>query len=112
MEGIMFGASLQSDDQPLVGCSTPQYVANESEPVTVRPGSGYFLVQLRNAQAVFRGPIWEQAKSLLVTSRVSLRHAALGADPALSLQRSFPIERNLPQRLGISADLIHLTPAN
>lgn len=106
----MLGVSPRREG-PLTGSSGPHYVAADAESVCISPGSGYFLLQVRNAQAIFRASLLEQAKSLVVTSRVWLRHSGVASDPIFGIQRSYTIERNVPQRLGLSANLMRLTPA-
>jgi hypothetical protein len=94
-----------------VGTSPALLVPGRQDAITISPGSGYLLVKIRNAQAVFKGSFWEQAKTLVVTSNVSTRNGGAADHAAFGIQRTIPIKKNASQLLGLNVDLTHLLPA-
>ena len=54
------------------GTTSPIFIQRDSSPKTVKPGEGYFLVQVHGAQAAFSGAVWHSVKGLVVTSQVNL----------------------------------------
>ena len=77
----------------------------------VRKGQGYFYLHVKGAQAVFSGSIWEHAKTLIVTSQVSLNFSPLGREPFNAIQRSFAVTKGRTEQIGLKPNLINLVPA-
>lgn len=102
-----------SDDKPYnpTGTTSPIYIARNNSPKMILPGEGYFFVQIKGAQAAFTGSIWEKIKRLIVTSHVSLNHAALGPEAVHAIQRSIVVQKNQAEQLGMSPNIIKLVPA-
>ncbi len=94
----------------IIGTTSPIFVPRGSEARTVRPGQSYIVVQIHSAQAVFAGSIWERVRRLIITSQVSLNHPSLGAEPLRAIQRSREVGRNRAEQLGLSPNLVKLTP--
>jgi hypothetical protein len=91
------------------GTTSPQPIPPLGEPIEV--GKHYFALQIRAAQAAFAGRLWERAKRLLVTSRVSLNHPELGNEPVQALHRSREVQKGRAEQLGLAPNLIRLIPA-
>ena len=97
-----------------IGTTPPIFIPRDpkdTNPKTVRPGENYFYVKIKDAQAAFTGPVWEQASQLLVTSQVSLNHPSLGYAPILAIRQLRQVKRNQAEKLGLSPNLIDLVPA-
>jgi hypothetical protein len=89
------------------------YIPHDAAPPKlIRPGDGYFFIQIKGAQAAFYGSIWERVKRLIITSQVNLTHPVLGPDPLRAIQRSREVQRERAEQLGLSPNLIHLIPAS
>jgi hypothetical protein len=95
----------------LIGTTEPIFIPQEPEPKAIRPGKDYFFVQVHSAQAAFRAPIWERGKNLVVSSQVSFPKEVFGGD-LRAIQRSRRVQKGIPNRLGLSPNLINLVPAN
>jgi hypothetical protein len=95
----------------VTGTTTPMFIGRESQRGAVEAGKSYFDVRIAAAQAYFDGRIWERARQLIVTSRVTLNHPMFGAEPINAIQRSRPIRRGATESLGLSSNLIQLVPA-
>jgi hypothetical protein len=94
-----------------IGTTSPIYIPKGASPRKILPDSGYFLLQIKGAQAAFSGPIWEQARQLVVTSQVNLNHAALRNEPVYAIQRALEVKKGSAEQLGLSQNLIDLIPA-
>jgi hypothetical protein len=108
----MFGRQ-NTHSYPITGTTpSPLYVPYDSSPPKiVKPGEGYFFMQIKGAQAAFYGSIWERVKRLIITSQVNLNHPVLGSEPLRAIQRSREVQRERAEQLGLSPNLIHLVPA-
>jgi hypothetical protein len=95
---------------PRTGTTSPLFVERESDATFVNPGE-YFWIKVHSAQAAFRGNIFDQAKQLVITSKVNLNHPALGNEDIFAIQRSRTIDKNRAEQLGLSPNLISLVPA-
>lgn len=81
-------------------------IANGKSGKPIQTGKDYFVIQIKNAQAVFTGRIWEQAKQLVVTSMV-----ALGSQEARAIHRTRSIQKNRAEQLGLNSNIVDLVPA-
>jgi hypothetical protein len=108
----MLNALFGQRDSPntRTGTTSPIFIPRGPDPQPVKPGE-YFAVKIHSAQAVFRGPLFEHAEQLVVTSRVNLHHLALGNEEVFALQRSRAVHRDQAVQLGLSQNLISLVPA-
>src|SRR5258708_5103179 len=102
----------QDEPTSLTGTTTQIFIPRDANPILVRPGKGYFLVQIYSAQAAFTGAIWDKAETLVVTSQVGLNHPSLGSGNLRAIQRTRAIERNRTRQLGLSQNLVDLVPAS
>ena len=93
-----------------VGTTSPIPIPRDAYPKSIKPGAGYFWVQIHSAQAAFRGAVWKQAKGLVVTSQVNLNHPSLGGS-VRAIQRSRQVRKNGATQLGLNPNLIELVPA-
>jgi hypothetical protein len=94
-----------------LGTTPPMFLPRDGSPTPVRAGRDYFFVQVHAAQAVFRGSIFTNAKSLIIASRVSVNRPGIVKDSLHSIQRSRAISPNTAESLGIRSNLIDLVPA-
>lgn len=102
--------NVQPPYQP-TGTTSPIYIPRVDNPPAVRPGENYFFVKIHGAQAAFYGSVWERVKQLLITSQVSLNHPLLGPEPLRAIQRARAVQRRRAEKLGLSSNLIDLSPA-
>jgi hypothetical protein len=72
-----------------------------------KPLETYFVVKIKLAQAAYYGKVWQSVQQLVVTTRVSM-----GSDQEAisSINRTRPISKNQAVQLGLSTNLIDLTP--
>lgn len=92
------------------GTKGPYFVSRGPDSKLVQPGE-YFRIRVHSAQAAFRGHIFEQAKQLVVTSKVNLHHDALGKEEVFAIQRTRAVKKNHAEQLGLSSNLVSLVPA-
>jgi hypothetical protein len=102
---------MDNQPYPSIGTTRPIYVPRDGRSQPVRPGRDYFSLQIYSAQAAFTGSLWEQAKRLVVTSQVNLHHPVLDNEGLRAIQRSREVRKGRAEQLGLSPNLITLTPA-
>lgn len=96
---------------PVFGTTVPIWVPNPDQAERVVPGENYFQIGIRQASAAFFGPFWKKATQLVVTSEVELNHPPFADGRLTSLNRIREIKRNASTYLGLSKNLLDLTPA-
>lgn len=96
---------------PTLGTSPLIRLPKAATPTPLQPGQGYFRVRLHSAQAAVFGPFWQQAQQLVVTSEVRLFCPPFNGEPLQSIQRIRPLKQGAAEQLGLSPDLVDLTPA-
>lgn len=101
---------MSEQEYKATGTTTPVFIPRDGGR-PVRVGANYFALQVRSAQAAFRGRIWEKVRRLIVVSRVSLNHPLLGDRPLQALHRSREVQRGRAEQLGLSPNLINMVPA-
>jgi hypothetical protein len=105
----MFGN--KSEPYVRTGTTNPIHIPRGPESKIIHPGKSYFYVQVKNAQAAFTGPFWEDVHRLIVTSQVNLNHPTLGNEPIAAIQRAISVKKDRAEQLGMSPNLIKLVPA-
>ncbi|MCS7060332.1 MAG: hypothetical protein RMN25_04120 [Anaerolineae bacterium] len=104
---------------PVTGTTAPIYVPASDSPKTVELGKSYFWLQIKAAQAYFAddsffrqyfGFSLDKIKNIVVTSKITLDTAAL-MEAAHGLKHVRELKRGVPELLGLSPNLINLTPA-
>ncbi len=104
---------------PATGTTAPIYVPASDSPKAVEIGQNYFWLQVKAAQAFFAddsffrqylGFSLDKIKSIVVTSRIKVDAPALN-ETAYGIKHARDLKRGTPELLGLSPNLINLTPA-
>jgi hypothetical protein len=94
-----------------IGTSPPIFVPSAFTSEAVRPGADYFAIRICAAQVAFVGSIWSKVRSVLVSTQVNLHHGMMGERGLRSLQQTRAVRERVDEQLGLSVNLVDLTPA-
>lgn len=96
----------------MIGTTAPVFIPRtDDDGKQMVPGENYFFVKIHNAQAVYRGPIWQKLNRIIIASKVGLNHPKLGDNSVKAIQRYREGKRNQTSKLGLSPNLVSLVPA-
>ncbi|MCW2240335.1 hypothetical protein [Azospirillum canadense] len=94
-----------------IGTSTPIFIPSSYSSEPIRVGVDYFTIRICGAQVAFLGSIWSKARSVLVSTQTNLHHPLLGERALRSLQQMRVVKQHVDEQLGLSVNLVALTPA-
>ena len=96
----------------IIGNTISKFIPRDkTDQQIVESGKNYFIVKIHTAQASFTAPFYQKINRLIVTSKIVLNHPILGTKPINALQFSREVEKNTPQKLGTTKNLINFVPA-
>lgn len=104
---------------PATGTTAPIHVPASDSPAAVEIGRNYFWLQVKAAQAFFADDSFfrqylgfglDKIRSIVVTSRIKVDAPAL-SETAWGIKHARDLKRGTPEMLGLSPNLINLTPA-
>lgn len=104
---------------PATGTTAPIYLPASDSPRAVEIGRNYFWLQVKAAQAFFTddsffrqylGFSLDKIKGIVVTSRIKVDAPAL-SETVYGIKHARDLKRGAPEMLGLSPNLINLTPA-
>ena len=94
----------------ITGTTSFLYVPRTPTPKTIIKGRNYFFIKIHSAQAAYSGPVWSQADSVLVTSKINLNHPALNS-AIYALQHTRSLEKKQAVQLGLARNIVDPVPA-
>lgn len=91
--------------------TTSPILIPKGDGMPIKMGENYFAIQVRSAQAAFKGHLWEKVNQLVIASSVYLNHQLFGNQPVEALNQSREVDKGRAEQLGISLNLIDWVPA-
>jgi hypothetical protein len=102
-----------ANHQPSKSVGTAPWIVIPKSPDSdpLKPGAGYFRIQIIGTQAVIDRRLFRRPEQLVVTSSVELSVPPFKGAPVTSIHRIRPIKAGLAEQLGLAGTLVDIVPA-